>query len=289
MRYLILGATGTLGKATIRELLKRDPDASILCVSRDELKQAEMKAEINDERLSFGLGDIRDKQSIRHYFDNQDVVFHFAALKRIPEMEANPLESLKTNVLGTINAVESAHEARVPHFIFSSTDKACRPVNTYGACKFLSEQIVFDRAKKSNTRFSVYRWGNVVFSRGAALHGFKEAIERGERVNLTHPESTRFWIRIEDAVKFMLETYREHSLLPKVPNMRSAKITEVARAIGELVGKPDVKFFGIGLRPGEKIHEDIVFNFPTGYTQNSYNSERLTFEELKDLIKESVA
>jgi UDP-N-acetylglucosamine 4,6-dehydratase/5-epimerase len=282
MRYLILGATGTLGRATIKALLKDDSASAITCLSRDELKQVELKKEFPDVRIECVIGDIRDRQSIEEHFDGVDVVFHFAALKRIPEMESHPLESLKTNVLGTINAAECAIRTRVKQFIFSSTDKACRPINTYGASKFLSEQILFNYNKKGTTNFSIYRWGNVFGSRGSVIHDFKKSLEERGEVSLTHPDMTRFWIKIDDAVKFMLSTYPEIRFSPKVPQMKSAPVIDLARVIaGEKAHSVNL----IGLRPGEKIHEDIEC-FANGYTKNSYNSERFTTEELLTLIGE---
>ena len=194
MRYLILGATGTLGRATVKALLSDDATESILCLSRDELKQFEMKKHFGDERLSFAIADIRDKEAIREYFTGIDTCFHFAALKRIPEMERHPMESLKTNVLGAVNAAECAHSAGIKNFIFSSTDKACLPINTYGACKFLAEQFMLHMQEKSDTNFSVYRWGNVVGSRGSAVHEFKKSLIESGTATLTDDRMSRFWI-----------------------------------------------------------------------------------------------
>ena len=277
-RYLILGATGTLGRATIRALLNAKDTESVTCLSRDELKQFELKKELKDDRFHFVLGDIRDRQSIEPHFKGVDTVFHFAALKRIPEMEAHPLESLKTNVLGTINAAECALAAGVTHFVFSSTDKACKPINTYGACKFLSEQILFNLNARNETNFSVYRWGNVLGSRGSVVHEFKNSIETRGMVSLTHENMTRFWIRIEDAVQFILRTYETRESVPKIPDMRSSKVIDMALCVGRLLEKP-FAIEVIGLRPGEKIHEDIT------PTLSSDKGEPIHPKVLLDLVK----
>lgn len=279
MRFLILGATGTLGQATIKALLEKDSTSEIVCLSRDELKQFELRRALKDERLRFVLGDIRDKQSIRPHFKNIHTVFHFAALKRIPEMEAHPLESLKTNVLGTINAAECAVEAEVNNFVFSSTDKACKPINTYGASKFLSEQILFNMNQTSYTNFSVYRWGNVLGSRGSVVHGFKESLETRGAISLTDENMTRFWIKIEDAVKFILKTCEARGSEVRVPAMRAAPVLDVAMAIADQIGRPDFAIEKIGIRPGEKIHEDILPGF------DSSNAPKFSQEALSDLIK----
>jgi UDP-N-acetylglucosamine 4,6-dehydratase len=287
MNYLILGATGTLGKATIRELLKSPETGVITCVSRDELKQAEMKKEFPDERLEFGLGDIRDKESIEPYFENVETLFHSAALKRIPEMEANPVECLKTNAIGAMNAAELAHKAGVKHFVFSSTDKACMPVNTYGACKFIAEQYILNLGKRSETNFSVYRWGNVIGSRGSVVHEFKRTLQTESKVYITDPKMTRFWIRIEDAVCFMLRTFQEHSESIKVPPMKSAPVFQLAECVAKELGinLSDVVWKTTGLRPGEKIHEAISYEGLTGYVYDSYEALEFLDSELRELVR----
>jgi UDP-N-acetylglucosamine 4,6-dehydratase len=287
MKYLILGATGTLGRATIKALLKQPETESIMCLSRDELKQHELKREVNDERVRFAIGDIRDRSSIEHYFDGIDTCFHFAALKRIPEMEAHPMESLKTNVNGTVNAAECAIRAGVKHFVFSSTDKACLPVNTYGACKFLSEQILFNLNGLGKTNFSVYRWGNIWGSRGSVLHSFHDSIKTGKPAFITHENMTRFWLKIEDAVDFVLSTYRTKSNKIKTPQMKAAAVVRVLNAIAEVMGK-DAPYKVIGMRPGEKLHEDLVLDAQTGEPLSSDNAAEYTDDELRCLVKEIV-
>jgi UDP-N-acetylglucosamine 4,6-dehydratase len=285
-RYLILGATGTLGRAMTKELLNNKFTESITCLSRDELKQVELKRDFPDKRVKTVIGDIRDKHSISAHFRNIDAVFHFAALKRIPEMEAHPLECLKTNVLGTVNAADCALEHGVKDFVFSSTDKAARPINTYGACKFLSEQILLNYNLRGETRFSVYRWGNVLNSRGAILSAFNDSVKNDQPAHLTHKDMSRFWIKIEDAVKFILSSYGVGDLQNvKFPQMKAAKVIDFLDAIGRVRGKK-AKHEVVGMRPGEKIAEDIWFNPETGYCLSSDNAPRFSKAELDELARE---
>jgi UDP-N-acetylglucosamine 4,6-dehydratase len=281
MRYLILGATGTLGRAMTKELLKENDTYQIRCLSRDELKQSEFLKEFDDPRIEMVLGDIRDREGIKRHFKGIDVVFHFAALKRIPEMERQPLESLKTNVLGTINAAECALEYGVEHFMFSSTDKAALPINTYGASKFLAEKILTNLNELGETNFSVYRWGNILASRGSVVFAFKDTIEAAAPAHITHEDMTRFWLKIEDAVKFVLDTYTARSNEVRVPEMKSAKVLDVLGAVAKRFGK-DPEYKVVGLRPGEKIHEHILFK--EGEEISSQTSERYSEEEIQNLV-----
>lgn len=281
--YLVIGATGTLGRETIRQLLDGPCTGRIRCLSRDEFKLSLLAREVADPRIECVLGDIRDKSSIKDHFRGIDVVFHFAALKRVPELEAQPIESLKTNVLGTINAAECAIEAGVKHFVFSSTDKATRPINAYGASKFLSEKILFSLNGRG-TNFSIYRWGNIVGSRGAALYAFKDAVETGMPAEITHQEMGRFWLHISDAVKFVLHTYAEPSDRVKIPPMKAASVVRLLGAIGEVYNKP-APYKVIGMRPGEKIHEDIFYNPETGECLASDTAEQFSDEELREIAR----
>lgn len=287
MNVLILGATGTLGRATIKALLRLDYLKSITCLSRDELKQSEMRREFNDARLKFVLGDIRDKRGINPFYRDIDVCFHYAALKRLPELEEQPLESLKTNVIGTWNAAECAIENKVKYFVFSSTDKSCRPVNTYGASKFLSEQILFSMNKRNETIFSVYRWGNIVGSRGSVLPAFHDSIKNGIPAQLTDKDMTRFWLKIEDAVEFVLSTYQTRSNEIKMPYMKAASITRVLDSIARIANRP-APYEVVGLRPGEKIHEDIMFSPQTCEAFSSDAAIQYSDDELDGLMREAL-
>ena len=288
-KYLILGATGTLGHETIKHLLKLDDTELIRCVSRDELKLSELKSKFtnNYEKIQTFIGDIRDRSSINPHFNGIDVVFHFAALKRVPEMESQPLESLKTNIIGTINSAESALENNVKHFIFSSTDKACRPINTYGACKFLSEQILFNMNALNKTNFSVYRWVNVISSRGAVTYAFRDSIESNLPVFITHPDMSRGWIFIEDAVRFVLETYQTRSNEIKLPKFKCSTVLDMLTAIGTAMGKVPA-YVVTGQRAGEKIAEDILYNKESGSCISTNNHDQYSTEELLEISKKIV-
>lgn len=174
----------------------------------------------------------------------------------------NPEESVKTNVLGTINIADAAIAAGVKHVIFSSTDKAVAPINAYGMSKGIAEKILFRRNQtQSTTRFSVYRWGNVCSSRGSVIPTFVSALKRGDEVPITDMRMSRFWIRIEDAVNYMLDTYTIASAhAPMIPPIKAAPVTEVVRALGDIIGVlPRTK--KIPIRPGEKLHESLTPDF----------------------------
>lgn len=286
MRYLVLGATGTLGRETISQLLKKSDTQQITCLSRDEYKLSLLKREVPSQKIKTVIGDIRDKASIKPFYRGVDAVFHFAALKRVPELEEQPIESLKTNVLGTINSAECAMEEKVKDFVFSSTDKATRPINAYGASKFLSEKILFSMQGKSETNFSVYRWGNVIASRGSALYAFKDSVETGRPAEITHKEMGRFWLHISDAVGFVLDTYQKPSYQVKVPEMKAAAVVRVLEAIARVKDAP-APYKVTGMRPGEKIHEDILYNAETGECLSSQTAPQFTNEEL-DAIARSI-
>ena len=254
---LILGGTGTLGRELIRQLDGKC--MSITVLSRDEHKQQLMKRQYPNVR--FVLGDIRDLSSIEDHFREKDVVFHVAALKHIDHLEENPIESMKTNVLGTINVAKAAINAEVRYCVFSSTDKAVDPINTYGYCKALSEKILLQmNYDQSITRFSIFRWGNVLNSQGSVIPYFIDLLRKGDPIPITSKEMTRFWIRIEDAVEFMINTFRSGETKTKVmvhPEMRASKLTDVISVLGEMTDNHSQNFKMIGLRKGEKLHEAL--------------------------------
>lgn len=254
---IILGGTGTLGTALARELLI-NPSTHITVLSRGEHKQKQMAADFNyDPRISFVIGDIRDRDALLSNLAGFDLCFHVAALKHVDTGEYNPEEFVKTDTIGTINVADAAVFNRIPHVVFSSTDKAVDPANLYGCCKLISEKILFARNKRQkHTRFSVFRWGNVASSQGSVIPLFIKSIkERGE-YSITHPDMTRFWIKIDEAVRFMISNYKSAPTdRVMIPPIKSAKVSVVAEAIADLLGiqKPECKITGV--RPGEKIHE----------------------------------
>jgi UDP-N-acetylglucosamine 4,6-dehydratase/5-epimerase len=286
VRYFIAGGTGSLGRGLTKALLEF-PHAEITIFSRDELKQKEMAAEFDSVRLRFIVGDIRDRAALERALPGHEVVFNVAALKHVDVAEANPEESLKTNVLGAINVADAAISSAVPFVVFSSTDKAVSPINAYGMCKGLSERILFARNRSQDvTRFSVFRWGNVTTSRGAFLHLLRERVRNREPVPLTDVEMTRFWIRIEDAVKFMLDHYAD---APKdralVPPMKAAPVTTLALAVAEVEGVTEpVRFKDVGIRRGEKLHE-VVEDWGGPGTISSQLAPQYSVSELAELIR----
>lgn len=257
MKAVLLGGTGSLGKALTRKLLARGT-YEIVCVSRDELKQKQMAEEFgHNSRIRFVLGDIRDRASCAAVMDGADVVFLLAALKHVDSAEENPEESVKTNILGTINVAECAIAAKVPIVVFSSTDKAVAPANVYGMCKGISERIFLNKNKtQKNTSFSVFRWGNVLGSRGSVLSVFAKTLKERKRVYVTDTRMTRFWITIDEAAEFMLENLFKSSGV-MIPPIKAAPVLAVADAVAKVMGVGEYDVVPIGIRPGEKLHEEI--------------------------------
>ena len=259
-RILLTGGTGSFGKAFITATLKRFPDLQRLVVySRDELKQWELQQRFPAEQfpqLRFFLGDVRDGERLRRALEGCDTVVHAAALKQVPAAEYNPMEFVKTNVLGAENLIQACLDTKVQRVVALSTDKAAAPINLYGATKLCSDKlfIAANNIKgERDLRFSVVRYGNVMGSRGSVIPFFLEKAKTGV-LPITDPAMTRFNISLEEGVQMVLWSL-EHALggelfVPKIPSYR---ITDVAEAIGPGCEKPVV-----GIRPGEKIHEEMI-------------------------------
>jgi UDP-N-acetylglucosamine 4,6-dehydratase len=290
MKYVVLGGTGTLGKAIIRQLSFQDY-SEIVCYSRCELKQKQMQKEFKSfPRLSFRLGDIRSYDNLLPAIHGADVIFHVAALKHVDVLEENPEESIQTNILGTLNVADAAINSGVKRVIFSSTDKAVDPINVYGMCKGISEKVLLRRNEiQSDTRFSIYRWGNVLGSRGSVLQSFIDSLKKEKRVYITHSEMTRFWIRIEDAVRFIFDTYPtdsgQHVLIPPI---KSAPLSALIRILAELIGIKDFEFVTTGLRRGEKIHETLR-SMHEFFPLDSKNGLRYSDQELREILKDTLS
>ena len=255
MKALIVGGTGTLGQELTRQLLDRGYEIRIL--SRDELKQKQMADRFKNDRISYLLGDVRDIGALRAAMRDVDVAFHVAALKHVDTLEFHPEEAVKTNVIGTINVADAAEEMGVRYVAFSSTDKACFPVNAYGMSKALAEKILLNRNRRSRTLFSVFRWGNIIASRGSVIPIFARTLKAERRAYLTHPDMTRFFLRIEDATAFMLNHYRSADGI-MVPPMKATRIRNVIDAVISELKLQDAEIHVSGIRPGEKIHESIT-------------------------------
>jgi UDP-N-acetylglucosamine 4,6-dehydratase len=282
MIAVVVGGTGTLGTEIIKQL---GSDHTIRVVSRDELKQKELRGKF--PHINCYIGDIRDPASLVRPFHGADVVFHVAALKHVDVLEGNPEESVKTNILGTINVAKVAGELGVSHVVFSSTDKAVDPYNVYGMSKGISEKILFNmnRDESIKTRFSVFRWGNIATSRGAALHDFRKTLRQEKKVYITDKDMTRFWLKIEDAVAFLLANYKNAPLdRACIPPVRSASVLELVEAVAELEGVRLYEIEIIGTRPGEKTHEVLVSQHEDAVCSANYR--KFSREELRNFISE---
>ena len=252
---LVTGGTGSFGKMFIKILLEQYRPNKVIVYSRDELKQFEMQQTYNDSCMRYFIGDVRDGERLKYAMEGVDYVVHAAALKQVPAAEYNPMECIKTNVNGAQNVIDAALHAGVKKVIALSTDKAANPINLYGATKLCSDKLFtaannFVGAKE--TRFAVVRYGNVVGSRGSVVPFFKRLVAEGaQELPVTDPRMTRFWLRLEDGIEFVLKSFERMKggeiFIPKIPSMR---ITDLAEAIA-----PGVPVKIIGIRPGEKLHE----------------------------------
>lgn len=252
---LVTGGTGSFGKKFIARILKEDIK-KVIVFSRDELKQYEMAQEFRDPRVRFFIGDVRDKDRLYRAFDGVDIVVHAAALKHVGACEYNPFEAVKTNINGAQNIIEASIDRNVKRVIALSTDKACSPINLYGATKLASDKLFVaanSYAGGKDTRFSVVRYGNVVGSRGSVVPFFKKIRETGE-IPVTDERMTRFWITLEQGVQFVLDSLDRMQggeiFVPKIPSM---KVTDLAMAIA-----PECEIKIVGIRPGEKLHEAMI-------------------------------
>lgn len=313
---LVTGGTGSFGKKFIGKALTLGVK-KVIVFSRDELKQYEMKQEFQDERIRFFIGDVRDKDRLYRAFDGVDIVIHAAAMKHVDACEYNPFEAVKTNIHGAQNIIEAAIDRGVEKVIALSTDKACSPVNLYGATKLASDKL-FVAANayvgEKKTRFAVVRYGNVVGSRGSVVPFFKKIKDTG-KLPITDERMTRFWITLDQGVQFVLDNlermYGGEIFVPKIPSM---KVTDLAKAIG-----PECEIEVIGIRPGEKLHEAMIMEddarhtlefddyyviqpelawfakeqldggkaLPDGFAYTSDNNTAwLAIEELKELVNE---
>ena len=259
-RILITGGTGSFGKAFVKEILSRWPNiARLVIFSRDELKQFEMAQIFSEHQykgMRYFLGDVRDLQRLRRAFENVDIVIHAAALKQVPTAEYNPMECIKTNVLGAQNIIEAAFDMGVKKVVALSTDKAAAPVNLYGATKLCSDKLFIAANNIKGNRdlsFSVVRYGNVMGSRGSVIPFFLKQRQTGV-IPITDPAMTRFNISLEEGVAMVIWAIENglggELLVPKIPSYR---ITDLAEAIA-----PDCEHRVVGIRPGEKIHEEMI-------------------------------
>ena len=254
---LITGGTGSFGKKFTRIALEEKHPKKIIIFSRDELKQHEMKVHgYDDPSLRYFIGDVRDRERLVRAMHGVDVVVHAAALKQVPACEYNPMEAIKTNIMGTANVVEAALDAGVKKVMTISTDKAVSPANLYGATKLAAEKLTIQSnayAAGTATRYSCVRYGNVVGSRGSVVPLFLKQRANGT-ITITDERMTRFWLSLDQGVRFVMNCIEQMEggevFVPKIP---STKVIDLANAI-----VPQAKVNIIGIRPGEKIHEDLI-------------------------------
>ncbi len=254
---LITGGTGSFGKTFIRMVLQNYSPEKLIIYSRDELKQYELMnvKSLKNSPLRYFLGDVRDQDRLRRAMKGVDLVVHAAAYKHVPAAEYNPFEFVKTNINGAQNVIEAALDAGVEKVVALSTDKACNPINLYGATKLASDKmfVAANAYGGFGTCFSIVRYGNVVGSRGSAIPFFLKQKTKG-LVTLTDPEMTRFWITLKDAVNMVWDAFDSANggeiFIPKIPTMCITDLIEVLA--------PGVPVKNIGIRPGEKLHECMI-------------------------------
>ena len=254
---LITGGTGSFGKKMTQTLLAEKNPKKVIIFSRDELKQHEMRvAGYTDPRLRYFIGDVRDRERLVRAMHGVDIVIHAAALKQVPACEYNPMEAIKTNILGSSNVIEAALDAGVGKVLALSTDKAVSPANLYGGTKLVAEKLFIQSnayAAGTATRYACVRYGNVVGSRGSIVPLFLKLRASG-KITVTDERMTRFWLSLEQGVHFVIHCIEQMEggevFVPKIP---STKVIDLAKAIA-----PEAEIEIIGIRPGEKLHEDLL-------------------------------
>jgi UDP-N-acetylglucosamine 4,6-dehydratase len=253
---MVTGGTGSFGQAFVRHLFLVYKPRRVVVFSRDELKQYEMQQRFWPKELRYFIGDVRDADRLHRAMTGIDVVVHAAALKQVPAAEYNPIECIKTNVLGAENVINAAINTGVKRVVALSTDKAVNPLNLYGATKLCSDKLFVAAnhlAGSAGTRFAIVRYGNVIGSRGSVIPFFKSKRPTGV-LPITDPRMTRFWLTLEEGVGYVESAIRimrgGEIFVPKVPSMR---VTDLASVIG-----PECRQEVVGIRPGEKLHETLV-------------------------------
>ena len=262
---LVTGGTGSFGKSFVKRLLKDDEVKKIIVFSRDELKQFEMQSDLDSPKMRYFLGDVRDFSRLKQATDGVDLIVHAAAIKQIPAAEYNPMEAIKTNIIGAENIVNAAIQNGISRVIALSTDKAANPANLYGATKLCSDKLMIAGnvlAGRHPTRFAVVRYGNVLGSRGSVIPFFKEQKVKGT-IPITDVEMTRFWLTLDEGVDFVINSLSRMQggeiFVPKIP---SFKVTDVAKVVA-----PNVPTKIIGIRPGEKLHEVMITEDDSAFTR----------------------
>ena len=254
---LVTGGTGSFGRKFVEIMLREYKPAKMIIYSRDELKQHEMRISGFDHvDLRYFIGDVRDLNRLRRAMQGVDIVVHAAALKQVPACEYNPMEAIKTNILGSSNVIEAALDADVSKVMALSTDKAVNPINLYGATKLAAEKLLVQSnayAGGTATRYSCVRYGNVVGSRGSVIPVFLKQ-KNEKKLTITDERMTRFWITLDQGIRFVIRCIEQMQggevFVPKIPSM---KVVDIARVIA-----PEAELEAIGIRPGEKLHEVLI-------------------------------
>ena len=254
-KIFITGGTGTFGTSMIKKLLKEFNIKKITVYSRDEMKQWYLRERLNSKKINFVLGDVRDKERLTSCMEGHDYVFHAAATKIVPTSEFNPEECIKTNIIGAMNVIDASKNTNIKKVVALSTDKASSPINLYGATKLCSDKLFVSQNAiiQKKTTFGVVRYGNVMASRGSIIPYFK-SLKKEKSFPITHLDMTRFFLTIEDAVEF--SCFCMQKMLGGeifVKKIKSINITDLAKSI-----KKNAKFKITGIRPGEKIHEQMI-------------------------------
>lgn len=269
---LLTGGTGSFGQAFTRFLLKKNPPKILRIYSRDEYKQYQMQQEFDHKALRFFIGDVRDKDRLKRATQDVTLVIHAAAMKQIVACEYNPSEAINTNILGALNLVNAAIDLGVERLFGLITDKAVSPINLYGATKLCMEKLLIQGNSyrgSGETRISCVRYGNVAGSRGSVIPLFLSQKKQG-KLTITHPDMTRFWITLEEGVKFVISCIEKmHGGEIFIPKMPSFKLTDLVKVVAEKKIQKKIT----GVRPGEKLHEDLItiheairtFDFPKFY------------------------
>jgi UDP-N-acetylglucosamine 4,6-dehydratase len=262
---LVTGGTGSFGRRFIETVLRRASPRKVIIYSRDELKQSDMQMELREQfdeatygKLRFFIGDVRDRERLTLALRGVDIVIHAAALKQVPAAEYNPSECIHTNIMGAENVVWASLTNHVRQVVALSTDKACNPINLYGATKLASDKTFVAANNLSGdigTRFAVVRYGNVVGSRGSVVPLYKRLLAQGAtELPITDPRMTRFWITLNEGVEFVLSSLElmrgGEIFVPKIPSMT---MPDLVKAMS-----PDAGIKVIGIRPGEKLHEMMI-------------------------------
>ena len=283
-KVLITGGTGSLGQALTARILNSDVE-QIRILSRNEFKQVSMESELQDERLRFLIGDVRDKDRLVRALDDVDIVFHAAALKHVPKVEYNPFEAIKTNVQGSQNVIDACLENDVQKAICIGTDKAVSPLNTYGATKLLMEKLFitakrYSNPKKHPTKFLAVRYGNVFGSSGSVIPKFIEQINNNKKITITDPTMTRFSITMNQALDFILKaTQKGHGAEVFIPKLKAYSLQQIHNILSNLTNAKDHEI--IGMRTGEKQHELLINSDEMRYAW-SYDNMFVLLNELHE-------